>query len=226
MYEHIDLNNTPSLKQLVYANLLRQIVSGKLPPNTRLLETDIAKAMNVSRVPIREALNMLERDGFTKIIPHKGSIVADITPQSISEIWELRSILEPYAARESCRSIPKDVLLSLSEQLKELAQNPEDFDKYIETDCEVHGVLYRFHKNKYLADILAKLTSHSIRTQWGTGHQDKNSEEYLLSIQDHMAIIEALLECDPDTVYHAVFDHIKKSESRLLDEIGACQEST
>ena len=41
-----------------------------------------------------------------------------------------------------------------------------------------------------------------------------------------MAIIEALLECDPDTVYHAVFDHIKKSESRLLDEIGACQEST
>lgn len=223
MYERINLNETPSLKKLVYDYLLREIVSGRLQPNTRLLEAEIASALNVSRAPIREALNMLERDGFTKIIPHKGSIVAEVTKQDICEIWEIRRILEPYAAKASCRLIPKDVLLSLSAQLKELLSDPEDFDKYIETDTAVHSILYKYYNNEYLQTILDKLKSHSIRTRWTAERQNKNPKMCLLSIREHLAIVDALLSGDADAVYNAVFNHIKESELRLLNELSASQ---
>lgn len=86
MYPTINLSaTTPSLKQRVYDCLLQQIVSGELPPGTHLMEAEIAQAMCISRAPIREALNMLERDGFTRSIPHRGSEVAEVTMQNVHE---------------------------------------------------------------------------------------------------------------------------------------------
>ena len=58
MYKTIDLSSVPSLKQRVYDCLLQQIVSGELPPGTHLMESEIAKAMSISRAPIREATDL------------------------------------------------------------------------------------------------------------------------------------------------------------------------
>ena len=67
----INFGSSPSLKQLVYDNLKERIIQGELKPGTRLREEDLSTDMNISRAPIREALNMLERDGFTTIVPRK-----------------------------------------------------------------------------------------------------------------------------------------------------------
>lgn len=225
MLDQINLSETPSLKQLVYNHLLRQIVSGDLPPNTRLMEAEIASAMNVSRAPIREALNMLERDGFTRIIPHKGSIVAEVTMQNVYEIWEIRCVLEPYVAKASCNNIPKKRLLKLANWLKELENRPDSFDEYIKSDYEVHNILYEYHDNEYLKGILDKLKSHSVRMRWITERQKRSPEMCLVAIREHLVIVNTLLEGDPEKVYTAVFDHIKKSELRLLDAIAAFRET-
>ena len=224
MIEHINLNETPSLKQLVYDHLLRQIVSGRLPPNTRLLEAEIASAMNVSRAPIREALNMLERDGFTRIIPYKGSVVAEVTAQNVHEIWEIRCLLEPYVAKVSCKSIPRERLYELSERLNKLEQHPEDFDEYTDSDCDVHSILYEYHDNNYMKDILSKLKTHSVRMRW-IERQTKNPEACLASIREHQVIVDALLEGDPDKIYTAVYNHIKDSQNRVMEEIAAYQKT-
>ena len=225
MYEQINLNDTPSLKQLVYNHLLRQIVSGDLPPNSRLMEAEIATAMNVSRAPIREALNMLERDGFTRIIPHKGSVVAEVTMQNVYEIWEIRCVLEPYVAKASCSAIPKERLHTLCEWLQTLERQPENFDEYIKSDYEVHNILCEYHDNLYLKGILDKLKSHSVRMRWITERQKKNPEMCLISIREHLLIIETLLGGNPDKVFDAVYAHVKNSETRLLDAIAAYNEN-
>lgn len=67
-----NLGAQPSLKQLAYETLQRQIINGQLQPGSRLTEEELSRSMSISRAPIREALNMLERDGFTKIIPRRG----------------------------------------------------------------------------------------------------------------------------------------------------------
>ena len=87
-----------------------RIINGELKPGTRLREEDLSTEMNISRAPIREALNMLERDGFTMIVPRKGAIVAEVMKEDIKYIWEMRALLEPYAAKESVKSIPPERL--------------------------------------------------------------------------------------------------------------------
>ncbi|HDK25905.1 MAG TPA: GntR family transcriptional regulator, partial [Candidatus Atribacteria bacterium] len=81
-----DLGNNLSLKDRVYQNIKLQIIRGNLKPGTRLLEEELSKAMNISRAPIREALNRLEKEGFVTITPRKGAVVAHITAQMIEDI--------------------------------------------------------------------------------------------------------------------------------------------
>lgn len=84
------------MKQLAYETLQRQIINGQLQPGSRLTEEELSRSMSISRAPIREALNMLERDGFTKIIPRRGAVVTDVSRQDVINIWEVRALLEPY----------------------------------------------------------------------------------------------------------------------------------
>ena len=86
-----------SLKEMVYENLRNQIITGKLAPGMRLPEEELSRAMNISRAPIREALNMLHRDGFATIIPRRGAIVSLITPEDIRDNWEMRELLAAKA---------------------------------------------------------------------------------------------------------------------------------
>jgi len=87
-----DLGNHLSLKDRVYQNIKFQIINNNLKPGIRLLEEEIAKAMNISRAPIREAFNRLEKEGFVTIIPRKGTAVSNITTQIIEDIFEIREI--------------------------------------------------------------------------------------------------------------------------------------
>ena len=93
----------PSLKDRVYENLKQQIISGKLEPNKHLLEAELSEMMKISRAPIREALNILEKEGFVTIIPRKGAKVSSISREEVENIWEIRSVLEPYAARNAAQ---------------------------------------------------------------------------------------------------------------------------
>ena len=110
MFENQNLGSKPSLKQLVYENLQNMIVQGKLEPGEKLIEDDLAQAMHISRAPIREAISMLERDGFVRIIPRKGAIVAEVSEKDAMDIWKCRLALEPFAAREAMPHIPTEEL--------------------------------------------------------------------------------------------------------------------
>ena len=83
----MDIGKIPSLKRLVYDNLKERIISGELKPGTRLREEDLSVEMNISRAPIREAFNMLERDGFTVIVPRKGAVVAEATEEEMRKLY-------------------------------------------------------------------------------------------------------------------------------------------
>ena len=84
-----DLGNYLSLKDRVYQNIKYQIIIGTLKPGTRLPEEELSKIMNISRAPIREAFNRLEKEGFVTIIPRKGAAVSKITARSIEDILSL-----------------------------------------------------------------------------------------------------------------------------------------
>jgi len=212
-----NLGSKPSLKQLVYENLQNMIIRGELEPGSKLTEDDLAQSMSISRAPIREALNMLERDGFTRIIPRKGAIVAEVTPKDAQDIWTCRLALEPLAAREALPNIPRQELEAALAHLEEMENNPYSFENYVDSDLEVHALYCKYLDNEYLKNILNNLKAHSTRVRWIKEAKNHRSVSSYTSIQEHKAIVEAFLSGDGDLVYERVRAHLQRSADRLLD---------
>lgn len=213
-----NLGSKPSLKQLVYENLQNMIIRGELEPGSKLTEDDLAQSMSISRAPIREALNMLERDGFTRIIPRKGAIVAEVSAKDAQDIWTCRLALEPLAAKEALPNIPREEMEAALAHLIELENSPYSFENYVESDLEVHALFCKHLDNEYLKNILNNLKAHSTRVRWIKEARDHRSVSSYTSITEHKAIVEAFLSGDGDLVYQRVQAHLQKSAGRLPDE--------
>ena len=88
--------------------LRRRILSGEFPEGFQLKQDALAADFGMSRIPIREALVQLESEGFVKILPHRGALVAELSPAEIGELFELRALLEPRLLRRSAPRLTPD----------------------------------------------------------------------------------------------------------------------
>lgn len=214
-----------SIKQLVYNDLRDQIISGALMPGDRLPEAEIAESMSISRAPVREAFNLLEKDGFIEILPRRGAIVSEITIDKIFSIWEMRLVLEPYAARVSIPFITKEELDEAETLLKDVMAHPDDMNKHYESERLLHSLLTRHLENEYLKEEVLVLMSHSLRMKWferygtetDTLSEASNSE---LSNLEHMEIIQVMRGRDPGLVSDVVRRHVRNSTVRFMQLCG------
>jgi GntR family transcriptional regulator, rspAB operon transcriptional repressor len=92
------------IRSQVYEKVKQVILSGSIPPGSQLLEGRLAKQLDVSRTPVREALHVLEMEGFLESFPRIGYRVRQITWEQVVEINEIRAVLEPLAARKAIES--------------------------------------------------------------------------------------------------------------------------
>ena len=156
MKEHFeDLRNYLSLKDRVYQNIKFQIIIGTLKPGTRLPEEELSKAMNISRAPIREAFNRLEKEGFVTVIPRKGATVSKITAQAIEDIFEIRGSLESLAVKKSIGKISIEKLEKVIDKFKKFINKPtsvENCIQYLALDKKFHDLLSQNCGNKKLKE--------------------------------------------------------------------------
>ncbi len=101
------------LKQQIQARLKQAILDGVLAPGQQLVEGEIARQFGVSRSPVREAIQDLERQGYLVKKPRRGTFVTELTPQSVVEIYSLRILLEGYAAAIVAENCPPDTLIRM-----------------------------------------------------------------------------------------------------------------
>ncbi len=215
MSENMNLGDRPSLKQLVYQTIKNRIIRGEIAPGTRLAEDELAASMNISRAPVREALSVLEQDGLTKNIPRKGAVVTEVNAVEAREIWECRAALEPYAAKLALPHIPPEELETVFARFEEAEKNPEDYDKYIASDLEVHELYYRHLNNEHMKALLKNLEAHATRVRWLREIQDQDVSYALLCLKEHREILEAFRSGDPDRIYAAVQKHLVNSGRRI-----------
>lgn len=213
-----DLGSNPSLKQLVYENLKGDIIRGEYAPGERLAEELLSAQMNVSRAPIREAFNMLERDGFVKIAPRRGAFVTEVSNTDIDYIWEIRLLLEPYAAKESVALIPEDELNEIHQELENGLAHPEDMQLYMDSDLKVHELITAYLPNRFLTDVIQNIKAHSLRLRWATEYEEPETQEQIIidATKEHMEIIKAFLARDGEAVAAAVRTHIENAKKRLI----------
>lgn len=100
----------PSLPELVYGHLRDRILNGRYAAGQPLRQEEIARSLNVSRVPVREALTRLESEGLVQLRPRRGYMVVALSPDEILEISDIAERLESLAAHEAAkRRTPQDI---------------------------------------------------------------------------------------------------------------------
>ena len=220
-----DLGSYLSLKDRVYQNIKSQIIIGTLKPGTRLREEELSKAMNISRAPIREAFNRLEKEGFVTIIPRKGAAVSKITAQSIEDIFEIRESLESLAVKKSIGKISIEKLEKVGDGFKKFINKPTDAENcihYLALDKKFHDLLSQNCGNKKLIELLANLQE---QIHWLRNISLKRIT-FAGSVREHLAIIEALKSNNEKLIIKALLQHLERAKESSLMEINSWSTSS
>src|SRR5918992_2584514 len=109
------LQKHPPLRQQVYEALEGLIIYGGLSPGQHLVESDLAKRLGVSRIPVREALQLLHRDGWIDLRPRQGAFVHSPTVREVDEVFRVRTLLEVESTRVAAENVADESVQKLKE---------------------------------------------------------------------------------------------------------------
>ncbi|MFN8218274.1 MAG: GntR family transcriptional regulator [Solirubrobacterales bacterium] len=147
------------LWELVRDELQRMIVNGDLAPGERLVETALSERFNVSRGPVRSALNDLERMGLVVVSPRRGTRVATLDAGDIDQLYDLTLALERVAARRAATRVGPVEIKRLQDRLKILstAEAKGELDNAVTADLELHREIVRLAGMARLTRIWGEL---------------------------------------------------------------------
>jgi DNA-binding GntR family transcriptional regulator len=189
-----------------------EIVLGRFAPCSRLDETALARLFNVSRTPVREALKQLTVMGLVVYRPNRGTTVAEMSPETLDQMFEAIGELEAVCARHAALRMTENDRACLCELHAQgrAAMQAVDMDRYDAVNLELHAAIIRGSYNAVLCETAMRLR-HRIapfrRTQF------RNIERMGESFEEHSIIVEALLAHDPVTAYRQMRAHLLSARS-------------
>jgi DNA-binding GntR family transcriptional regulator len=203
------LDTDTSFRREAYAALKRAITAMDIyehPQEIRLDERRLSEGLGVSRTPIREAMTLLEQEGFVRTRPRRGIFVVRKTKREIVEIVTVMAALESMAARLAAeRATPADLaeLHRLMDRFRN-GNSGERLADYSDANIAFHQTIIRMSGCALLAEMTENLFIHMRAIRKITIHQDDRAAR---SIVDHMRIIEALERHEADLAERLARDH-------------------
>jgi len=211
-----------TLKDHAYAAIKDAILSMQLEPGQPLVEEELARQLGISKTPVRDALQELEREGFVTRVLFKGTYVSEITARDAEEIFQLRAVLEGLAARLATPRLTAEELAQAEELLDaaDEARQQGNLALCSQLGARFHRLIIEKSTNQRLIPILDNLEDHTRRLRMLSdriyGRLEKSSGE-------HRRILEALKRGDPLAAEQAVRHHL---HSVLRDLSGSPEDGT
>ena len=211
-----------SVRDLMYEAVKELIVNNQYKPDSVLQIDRLAEEFGVSATPVREALVRLEADGLVTLIHNKGAQVTCIREEDIRNIWEMRRLLEPYAARMSAGLIEAGEIDRMEREIRQMRDEPFDHDRYVASDNRLHELFYAHLANNLLKESIRRVHQMSMRIRYFAesmdGPQDRVIQEV---IREHLDILGLLRKGDADRIAEMVHTHLLKGEQRTLSALSA-----
>lgn len=201
--------NVGTAADAVYGALRRSILDGKLSPGERLRSDALARDLNVSRTPVREALRKLEAEGLVDAAP-SGLVVRQLTEQDLTEIFYLREALEGMAARLAAENATRaeiDELDALVEDMGALAVRG-DIAPLRELTGEFHRLIGRASRNGRLVRSLGALLDHVRQAQSSTLYLTGRPAA---AVDEHRNLLRAIAKRDGDLAETLARQHRRKT---------------
>lgn len=209
-----------SLREMVYQSLRKTILHGKLKAGQRLIEETLANQIGISRTPVREALQKLERDELVTRLPKRGFAVREFTKEDVEEIFGIRTALESYAAYLATVHITPEKISALEKKIEELesALKKGNDEKLIELHTEFHDLLYKSCKSKKLIEMINNLSDYFYRYRSALL---RAAGGLRYSNEDHRRMLEAMKRKNPKLVERLVRQHLTRGKEIVIKEINA-----
>jgi DNA-binding GntR family transcriptional regulator len=199
---------------LKVCNVLRKaILQGDFEPGERLIQEELASALGVSRMPVREALRKLETEGLIELVPHRGAIVKPLHVEDVEEIYTLRAKLEKLAVSKSVGKTNQEDIQKL-EYLVDEMKEADEAEEFVNANIEYHRMLMKHCPWNRLLSF--------IETLWNgfpqqTPHMLPGQVD--LSNQEHDKILQAVKDGDADKAANLVSNHIQRTGKSLIESI-------
>ena len=209
-----------SLAHKAYEGLLGILLSGELGPNDVIMERRIAEQLGISRTPLREAIRRLEGEELLQRQTDGAIVICPMSVEDFLNILSIRRLLEGEAARKAAGRVPEQDLLGFRERIVTLVRK-EESDRFAVQDLgpELHLCVARSSGNRMLASVIADLGK---RTRLFTRRFMPISERRSQVCEEHMALIEALLENDGERARACMERHIDSIRAYVLNKLAAC----
>ena len=212
----------------IYKDLHKQIIQGKFAPDERLIEENLAESFSSSRTPVRQALGRLAAEGLIIIEPNRGAIVRNYDRDDLLEIYDLRALLEGFAAYKAALNINIRQLRRLEKQIEEM----ENVDK-LHFNTQEEKIQYMLDHNKFFHTIIIDACGNTrIKNvvRWGENIPLQfrsfywySSEDKLISDFYHRSIFKALSTREANRAQAMMQEHLYHARDLLLDRIGEIQ---
>ena len=207
-----------SLGDHVFERLRQAIMDGKLPPGSRIVESQLAYASGISRTPVREAIHKLDRAGFLKKLPQGGFSVLSLTRDEIEEVFGIRCVLESYAARLAALKHHPEELKPLENKLREYRSclRKGELEALNGINTEFHDRLYALSRSPKLIKMIGDLKDQIYRFRKILLNDPGTAK---MSDEDHRGIIEAIKKREVPKVEKLVREHILRGQKMVLKKI-------
>jgi len=207
----------------VVDGLRNMVLSGRLPPGTKLIQEQVALELGVSRTPLREAIRVLVNEGLLTSISSSGSVrVIDPSAREVEQLYQIREVIDGLAARLCAgRDLPSEITERLKESVERLARasKPFDLNAFVAAHADFHVEILRSCGNDWLMQMepLVRMTAQMLFRQFAS-----SGERMKKSIQEHRAILKTILSGDQNEAERLAREHISAASAywvpRMQDE--------
>ncbi|MBO9608348.1 MAG: GntR family transcriptional regulator [Paenibacillaceae bacterium] len=205
----------------IYSLLKEQIVSHQIAAGEKINIDQLGRELEVSNIPIREALSRLAAEGFVDVVPFKGMYAANMSLQELDDMFEIRLALEGLALRKAAPHIPDGLLADLERDMgtwaaREPQQEEEKIAYIAEMNRRLHGLILDHCGNESLKQLVGAYIER-IQRYLSFAHREMERQTLQTEWQEHMAIIHRLSARQPEEAEQALLAHIRSSHERTRD---------
>ncbi|MCA0172196.1 GntR family transcriptional regulator [Bacillus sp. RAR_GA_16] len=204
-------------EELAYEKVKRAIMLRRLLPGQRVTEEWVSEEINMSRTPIRAAFKRMGNEGLLEVVPHRGAFVYNPSDKEIADVFQLRVVLESYAARLAVPIVTQENVRYMEELLAEemRAYEAKDFEEFMRVNGLIHTYPAKLTENKFLLQQVETLN------QWSDCYLILKDEFYTVpieevkSIPEHQCMLNAFRDGDVEGMADAIEAHLLSTLSDL-----------
>ncbi len=206
-----------SIAESVHERIYERIMSLEIPPGARITIDGLARELNVSQTPVREALTRLEREGLVRkahLIGYSAS--PQLTHKEFDDLYKFRLMLEPESARQACLNLTPETLKRIESAAADMetGEQPVDsnsrYSRFARADAHFHDEILKVADNEFVRQALndQHIHLHIFRLMF---HSRVTQE----ALEEHERLLAAFRAGNAEAAYQAMQDHIARSRDRL-----------